>query len=66
MAARVFGHLFRCTIPNDFTTAVAALGANINDMVGGLDHVEVVVDDHHRVALLDQPVEHPPAGLHNR
>ena len=36
---------------------VAALGAEVDELVGGLDHVEVVLDHDHRVALLDQAVE---------
>ena len=27
-------------------------------MVGGLDDVEIMLDHHHAVALLDQPVQH--------
>ena len=34
--------------------ARAALGAHVDDPVGGLDDVEVVLDHEHRVALVDQ------------
>ncbi len=27
-------------------------------MVSGLDHIEVMFDHHHRIALIDQPVQH--------
>ena len=37
---------------------LAALGAEVDHPVGGLDHVEVVLDDDDGVALLDQAVEH--------
>ena len=37
---------------------LAALGAEVDDPVGGLDHVEVVLDHDHRVAGVDQAVEH--------
>ncbi len=42
---------------NNLAAAVTALGAEVENEVGALDHVEVVLDHHHRVALRDQPVE---------
>ena len=33
-------------------------GPHVDQPVGGLDHVEVVLDHHDRVALVDQPAEH--------
>ena len=36
----------------------AGLGAQVDDPVGRLDHVEVVLDDDDRVAQVDQAVEH--------
>ena len=36
---------------------IAALGTQIDDPIGGADHVEVVLDDEQRVAGLDQPPE---------
>jgi len=42
---------------DDLSAAVAALGAEVDDPVGGLDHVEVVLDDDHGVALVTQPVQ---------
>ena len=52
------GDLFGRAGGDDLAAAVAALGAEVDDPVGGLDDVEVVLDDDHRVALLDQLVEH--------
>ena len=52
------GHLFGRARNNDLTTAIAALGADIDDPVRSFDDVEVVLDDDHRVALLHQFVEH--------
>ena len=41
--------------PGDqLATAVAAFGAEVEGPVGSLDHFEIVLDDHHRVALVDQ------------
>src|SRR5262245_20220661 len=37
---------------------VATLGAEIDDPVRRLDHVQVVLDDHDGIALLDEPIEH--------
>ena len=41
-----------------FASTITTLGSEIDDPVGGLDDIEIVLDDHHRVALLDQPIEH--------
>src|SRR5690349_4663620 len=43
---------------NDLPAAMAALGAEINHPVGGLDHVEVVLDYDHGVAVVAQAVQH--------
>src|SRR5213078_3532730 len=34
------------------------LRSEVDDPVGGLDDVQVVLDDHHRVALVHEAVEH--------
>jgi hypothetical protein len=42
----------------------AALGAQIDDPVGArADHVEVVLDDEHAVARLDEALEHAEEAL---
>ena len=43
---------------DDVAALVAGLGAQVDHPVGRLDHVEVVLDHHDRVAQIDQPVEH--------
>ena len=43
---------------DDLAAAVAAFGAEVDDPVGGLDDVEIVLDDDDRVALVDQLVQH--------
>ena len=43
---------------------VAALGPEVDDPVGRLDHVEVVLDDDHGVAGLHQAPEHLEQPLH--
>ena len=43
---------------DDAPAAVAAFGAEVDDPVGGLDDVEVVLDDDDGVARVDQLVQH--------
>ena len=43
---------------DDAAAAGAALGAEVDDPVGGLDDVEVVLDHDHGVAVVAQPVQH--------
>ena len=43
---------------------VAALGAELDHVVGGGDHRGVVLDDDQRVAALDQPIEHADEPRH--
>ena len=43
---------------DDQAAAGAALGAHVDDPVGRLDDVEVVLDDDDRVALVDEPLQH--------
>ena len=52
------GHFFGRAGREDGAATGAAFGAEIDDPVRGLDHVEVVLDDHHGVALIAQPVQH--------
>ena len=49
---------FRSPRRDDFAAAVAAFGAQVDDPVGGLDDFDIVLDDDHRVALLDELVQH--------
>ena len=53
------GDLLRGALGDDQAAAGAALRAHVDDPVGGLDDVEVVLDDDHRVALVDQALQHP-------
>ncbi len=42
----------------------AALGTEVDDPVGRLDHVEVVLDHEHRVARVDEPLQHVEQPAH--
>ena len=56
--------LLRRARRDDRPAARAALRAEVDDPVGGLDHVEVVLDHDHRVAAVDQPVQHLEQQAH--
>ena len=43
---------------DDEAALVAALGTEIDDVIGGLDHVEVVLDHEDGVAGRHQPLQH--------
>ena len=51
-------HLLRRPLGDDPAAVLASLGPQVEDPVGRLDHVEIVLDDDHGVALLLEPVEH--------
>ena len=55
MAGFDLDNIFRGALGNDGSAARSALGAEVNNPVGGLYNVEVVLDDQHRVALINQP-----------
>src|SRR5690606_39045674 len=57
-AGGVLGDLFRRADGDDLASAVAALGHEVQQMVCDLDDVEVVLDHHDGVAVLDQLLKH--------
>ena len=63
MGARHGGDLLGRALGDQPAALLAALGAEVDDAVGGLDHVEVVLDHDDRVALVDQPVQHLEQAL---
>src|SRR5688500_19378524 len=48
---------------DDLTAAVAAFGAEIDDVIGAFDHFEIMLDDDDGMALLDQFVKGPEQAL---
>src|SRR5512133_882247 len=56
--------LLRRSGGDDRSAARAALGSEIDDPVRRLDHVEVVLDDEHRVAAIDEAMEHVQQDAH--
>src|SRR3569623_901964 len=57
-AARVLRALFGRARRDALATAGAALGTEVDDPVRGLDHVEVVLDHEHGVAVVDEAIQH--------
>ena len=58
VALRDLGHGLGRALGDDPAAAGAAFGPEVDDPVGRLDHVEVVLDHDHRVALRGEAVEH--------
>ena len=50
-------HLFRSPTYNHRPSSLSSLGADIEDMVGFSDDVEIVLDDHYGVSIVDQAME---------
>ena len=51
-------HLLRRALRDHAAAIVAAFGPEIDDPVGLLDYVEMVLDDQHGIAERDEAVEH--------
>ena len=49
-----FGRALR----HNLSTTIATLRAHIDDPVGGFDDIEIVFNHHHRVACLDELIQH--------
>ena len=49
---------FRRSFGDDAPASAAAFGSEVDDPVGGLDDVEIVLDHDHRIAVVAQPVQH--------
>jgi hypothetical protein len=58
MAVSAQGDVLRRPLGHDPPAAVAALGTHVDDPVGGLDDLQIVLDDQDRVALVHQRMQH--------
>src|ERR1051325_509825 len=56
-ASRIRCNLCRRPHRNHFAAAVAPVGTEVDDVIGGLDELDVVLDDEDGVAALDQLAE---------
>ena len=57
MATFALFQFARCSLEYDLSATITSLGSEINDPVGTLDHVHIVLDDYNRVSTLDQRIE---------
>ena len=49
--------LLRRALEHDSTALVAAFGTHVDDPIGVLDNRQVVLDDHHRISGIHQPID---------
>ena len=58
------GDVLRRAFGHDAAALGAGLGADLENPVGGFEHVEVVLDDDHAVAALDELLQHVEQAPH--
>ena len=64
MAGWQAGDVLGRTFANDEAATAAAFGTKVDDPIGCLDDIEIVLDDQHRVALIDQARQHREQAAH--
>src|SRR3954453_12443221 len=64
VAPLVAHQLFRSTDCNNLPTRFATLGTHINQIIGTLDHVQIVFDDQHGITKVDQALQHGKQMAH--
>ena len=58
------GDFLGWALSDDTTAGGAGLGADLQNPIGGFEHVEVVLDDDDAVAAVDELLEHAEESLH--
>src|SRR5258708_2076032 len=58
MRAAHGGNFFRRAAGYDAAAMRAPFGSQVDNEIGALDHVEIVLDDDHRIAQAYQPLKH--------
>lgn len=53
-----FRDLLGCSLSDDLAATRAAFRTEVDDPIRRFDHVEIMLDDHDRVALISQTVDH--------
>ena len=53
----MLGHLLGRSLGDDLAAAVAAFGTEVDNPVGRLDDIEIVLDHNDRVAQIDETIE---------
>ena len=51
-------HRFRCTGCHHIAALVTALGAKVNNMIRCFDHIQIVLDNKHRIPCVHQLLQH--------
>ena len=54
----LFHHSFGSAFCDDVATTAATFGTHVDDVVCHFDHVEIVLNDNHRIAFVHQLVEY--------
>ena len=57
VAGRARGNVFGRAVRDDVTAFVTRVGPQVNDPIGALDDVEVVLDDEHRMAGINETLK---------
>ena len=57
-------NLFRSTLRHDGTTTHTAFGPEIDNPIGRLDDIEIVLDHEHGIATINQFVQHIQEDAH--
>src|SRR6266481_3479019 len=60
---RLYREVLGRALRNHVAALVSAFGTEVDYPVRSLQHIEVVLDDDHRVAVLDEPVQHLQQSL---
>ena len=50
------GELFGCALGDDLAAFDSPFGAHINNPIGRLNNVKIVLDDNHRVTAVDKAI----------
>ena len=65
-AAGHLGHLLGRTLGNHQAAGAAAFRAKVNDVIGTLDEIQIVLNDNDRVARIHQLLQHLDQAMHVR
>jgi len=53
----MFGDLLRCAHRNDVSSCISPFRTQVDDMVGALNHVHIMLDDYYGVTGINQRFE---------
>ena len=53
-----FCNLLGCTAGNQLTAALATLGTEVDDIIGSLDYIQIMLDNQNRIATVNQDIKH--------